>query len=75
MQIFNFNSEEFVTVDVSMASFNVDAVFTYDFSGGMLQYLGDSDEVKAQMSWKQAGFIINYPWEVRVDKFGWQIAE
>ena len=76
VEVFNELNGAFETVDAGPASFNVDQVVTHDFNGTeMFNFLDANDSLRAKLSWRQVGFIINFPWEVRIDQAGWQVAE
>ena len=48
--------------------FNVDQVVTFPVTAANIDAGG---EVQTRVGWRQTGFTINFPWEVRVDQVGW----
>ena len=76
VEVFNEVNGAFEVVDSGPASFNVDQVISHDFNGTeMFNFLDANDSLRARLSWRQVGFIINFPWEVRIDQAGWKVAE
>ena len=74
LEAFNWNSNAYDIVDVSAASFNVDTVVTVDLSSGISNYVQTSSgAVRSRIGWRQTGFTLNFPWEVRLDQFVWTV--
>ena len=59
------------SIGTAPETFNVDTVETFpvvsadhiDAAGGTMSRLG----------WRQTGFIINFPWEARIDQVFWEV--
>ena len=68
---FNFNTSSYDIIGTAPETFNVDTVETFpvvsadhiDAAGGTMSRLG----------WRQTGFIINFPWEARIDQVFWEV--
>ena len=72
LEAFNWNSNAYDVVDVSPASFNTDAVVTADLSTGVSNYVQTgSGAVRSRIGWRQTGFTLLFPWEVRLDQMVW----
>lgn len=71
LEAFNWSTNAYDVVDVSPTSFNSDSVITADLSAGIANYVGPVNEVRARIGWRAGGFIINFPWEVRLDQLVW----
>ena len=71
-EAFNWNSSAYEIVDATAASFNTDAVVSVDLSSGISNYVqSGSGAVRSRIGWRQTGFTINFPWEVRLDQMVW----
>ena len=72
LEAFNWNSNAYDVVEVSPASFNTDAVVTADLSAGISDYVQTgSGSVRSRIGWRQTGFTLLFPWEVRLDQMLW----
>ena len=72
LEAFNWNSSAYEIVDASAASFNTDAVVSVDLSSGISNFVqARTGAIRARIGWRQTGFTINFPWEVRLDQFVW----
>ena len=67
---FNFDSNSFDLMDSRNASFGFDSVTTVSLDPALHVDLSTGDVV-AQATWRQAGFVINFPWEVGIDQVVW----
>ena len=72
LEAFNWNSSSYDIVDASAASFNTDTVVSVDLSSGISNYV-QSGAVRSRIGWRQTGFTINFPWEVRLDQMVWTV--
>ena len=53
-------------------SFNNDTVTGINLGGSSTDYIQDGTaSVRSRIGWRQTGFTINFPWEVRLDHFFW----
>ena len=71
-EAFNYTTMEFDVVDVRDESFNTDSVATIDISSGISNFVDASGNVQTRIGWRQTGFVINFPWEVRLDQAVWK---
>ena len=68
VEAFDFTTQAFAVIDTQSEAFNVDQVVTFPVSA---EHIDTGGDVQARVGWRQSGFIINFPWEVRVDQVGW----
>ena len=74
LEAFNWTSGGYDVIDVSAASFNTNTVVSVDLSSGISNYVqAGTGAVRARIGWRQTGFTINFPWEVRLDQFIWTV--
>ena len=70
----NWNTGLFETIDDSAAGFNSDQVLTLDLTANSSDYVqGSSGAVLTRVGWRQTGFTLLFPWEVRVDQTIWTV--
>ena len=69
VEAFNFNTNAFEVIGTQTESFNSDGMF--DFNLVPADHIDAAGNVQARVGWRQTGFTINFPWEVRVDQAGW----
>ena len=86
VELWNYVSGTYEVVAEVDETFNVDTVtlhtllndatinnYEFDVDGdGMADFPG-CPQVRSRVGWRQTGFTINFPWEVRVDQAGWQL--
>lgn len=71
IELFNFNSGQYELVATELESFNVDTV-----TGHVLDSQNfDGETVRARIGWYQSGFVVNFPWEIRLDQIAWKRQE
>ena len=67
---FNYNIGEFEVLEEIEETFNVDSVVT-----GQLSLADHIDPTNAlvlgRIGWRQTGFVLAFPWEVRIDHVFW----
>ena len=68
VEAFDFTTSAFAVVGTQAELFNVDQVVTFPVTAANIDAGG---EVQPRVGWRQTGFTINFPWEVRVDQVGW----
>ena len=74
LEAFNWVSSAFEIVDATATSFNTDSVVAIDLSSAVSDYVQPgSGAVRAQIGWRQTGFTLNFPWEVRLDQMVWTV--
>ena len=74
LEAFNWISNAYEIVDASAESFNNDTVVTVDLSSGISNYVqASTGAIRSRIGWRQTGFIINFPWEVRLDQLVWNV--
>ena len=68
-EAYDFANGSFEVVGSVDASFNVDVVDAFPIDSENI----DSDgTVRSRYGWRQTGFTLNFPWEVRVDHVQWR---
>ena len=74
LESFNWISNAYEIVDLSPASFNNDTVISVDLSSGISNYVQTgTGAIRSRIGWRQTGFTINFPWEVRLDQLVWTV--
>ena len=73
-EFFNFTINDFQEISTAQASFNASEVAIIDVPD-LKQFVSPDGEVSARVGWRQTGFIINFPWEVRIDHASWVLTE
>ena len=74
LEAFNWNTSGYEIVEASAASFNTDTVVSVDLSSGISDYVqSGSGAIRSRIGWRQTGFTINFPWEVRLDQMLWTV--
>lgn len=74
IESWNWSTSSYDVVSVDPTSFNADAVVAVEFSSVNDYVQPGSNSVRVRIGWRQTGFTINFPWEVRLDAFNWQVA-
>lgn len=69
VEAFNWANNAFDVIDTQAESFNTDQVATFPIVGA--DHVDVNGDVRSRIGWRQAGFTITFPWEVRVDQAGW----
>ena len=69
VEAFNWSSESFDVIGVQQDTFDSDS--THDFPIVQADHVDGAGNVRSRVGWRQVGFTINFPWEVRVDLVGW----
>ena len=69
VEAFNWASGMYDIIDTMDESFNTDSVDTFPIVPA--DHIDAGGEVRGRVGWRQTGFTINFPWEVRVDQTGW----
>lgn len=74
VDVFNWITQEYDAIGSESETFNTDSVVSFDVSSGVSNYVTPaSGQTRARVGWRKTGFTINFPWEVRVDQFGWAV--
>ena len=71
-EAFNHVTQQFDVIDVRDETFNTDSVADIDISLGIANYVDSGGNVQSRIGWRQTGFTINFPWEVRLDQAIWK---
>ena len=71
-EAWNFTTSEFDEIDVQNEGFNADTVRTFPLTTSIHVEAG-TGAVRTRAGWRQIGFVLNFPWEVRVDQVGWNV--
>jgi len=69
VEAWNFNTSVYDELAVTSEGFNTDAVLTFPIV--VADHIDTNGDVQSRIGWRQTGFAINFPWEVRVDQAGW----
>ena len=74
LEAFNWISNAYEIVDETPASFNNDTEVSVDLNSGIGKYVqAGTGAVRSRIGWRQTGFTINFPWEVRLDQLVWTV--
>lgn len=76
IELFNYSTNEFEVVDDRLTSFSTDASATVQLDQDMENFVESATgEVETRVGWRQNGFVLLFPWEVRIDRAVWLIGE
>ena len=67
VELWDYNSNSWELVSSEEESFNVDSISAHPLEPQNFE----GEDVRARIGWRQSGFIINFPWEIRVDRVAW----
>ena len=65
---FNFSTNSYEVIGEESESFDVDVQRSFPTS----EHESSTGEVRIRAGWRQTGFTINFPWEVRIDSMFWE---
>lgn len=68
IEAWNYTSGSYDVLGEFSESFNSDTTATITLAANNVDSNGD---VQSRVGWRQTGFTINFPWEVRIDLAGW----
>ena len=68
VEAFDFTTSAFVEIGQVAETFGADTVESFPIAPNNIDVGG---EVRTRVGWRLTGFVINFPWEVRVDQVGW----
>ena len=68
MEAFNWDNNSYDVIGTQPESFANDVTTTFALVSDHIDVGG---EVRSRVGWRQTGFTINFPWEVRVDQAVW----
>ena len=68
VEAWNFDTNAYDVIGIDSESFNSDSTGSYGLTA---QHVDTNGDVRSRVGWRQTGFTINFPWEVRVDQVGW----
>ena len=71
-EAFNHVTQQFDIIDVRAETFNTDSIADIDISSGIANYVDAGGNVQSRIGWRQTGFTVNFPWEVRLDQAIWK---
>ena len=72
LEAFNWISGDYEIVDATAETFNTDTIVSVDVSSDISNYVQTgTGAVRSRIGWRQTGFTLNFPWEVRLDQFVW----
>ena len=70
VEAFDFTTQSFTVIGTQPEVFNSDQVVAFPVSA---EHIDTGGEVQTRVGWRQTGFTLNFPWEVRVDQVGWNL--
>ena len=74
LEAFNWISSLYDIVDVSLESCSIGTEVSVDLNSGIGKYVqAGTGAVRSRIGWRQTGFTINFPWEVRLDQLVWTV--
>ncbi len=74
IEMFNWNSGQYETVDSRITSWNDDSVVTIDLTSTADDFVQPTTgAIKTRAGWRANGFILSYPWTVCIDQVAWRI--
>ena len=71
VEFFNQNVQMFEIMGVQPETFSADSVLT--FNGSVGAHVDSAGGVRSRVGWRQTGFVILFPWTVRVDHVCWNV--
>ena len=69
IEAFNWGTNSFDVIGTEGESFNSDTISETPIVAA--DHIDPAGNVRGRVGWRQTGFVINFPWEVRVDQAGW----
>ena len=69
VEAWNWANGSYDQVATQSESFNSDQVVAFAIAPA--DHIDAGGNVRSRVGWRQVGFTINFPWEVRVDQIGW----
>ena len=73
IELFNFTTGMYEEVDVRMATTS-DSAIELTFLAGASRFIDPGTrKMRARLKWKEAGPIISYPWQARIDQIVWTV--
>ena len=69
VEAFNWAAGSFEEIGSLGESFNSETVETFNIVAA--DHIDVGGEVRGRVGWRQTGFTLNFPWDVRVDQTGW----
>lgn len=74
IEAWNWTTSSYDVLQSFEESFNTDSIESANLSGNTSEYIqSGTNAVRARIGWRQTGFVLNFPWQVRVDQIGWAI--
>ena len=70
IELFNVATQQFEALPPQDESFNDDSTLSVVVDSNVSDYIDRKGTVQMRVGWRQTGFTINFPWEVRVDFLG-----
>ena len=72
LEAWNWNTQSYDVVDVTPASFNNNSITSVVLDNSSSDYKQPgTGAVRSRVGWRVTGFILIFPWEVRVDEIEW----
>ena len=73
LEAWNPNQGSFDVLGVGSQSVNQDEVV--ELAIDPAQHIAANGDVRAQLAWRQTGFIVAFPWQVEVDQFAFCVED
>lgn len=71
-EMFDFNSGQYVEIDVQPSTFNMDTVISIDVTGQIGDFVEPgTGAVRTRAGWRRTGFTLIFPWTVCIDNVAW----
>ncbi len=72
VEMFDWNTKQFVEIETVESSFNLDSVQTVDLTPGVADYVqSGTGAVRARIGYRRSGIVLLYPWTICIDRVVW----
>lgn len=71
-ELFNFNTNEYESIDSRPIEL-ADTTAQISVSGDVTRFVDSNGAIEARIGWRVAGFLLVFPWEIRVDQVVWTV--
>ena len=72
-ELFNQTTSQYELIDQRAVGFNNDATAQLAVSGDISRFVGAGGAIEARVGWRADGFVLLFPWEIRVDLMSWTV--
>ena len=74
IEAFNWSTSSFEAITTFDESFNTDSIESVNLSSNTSDFIQPgTGAVRTRIGWRQTGFVLSFPWEIRVDQISWAI--